>query len=57
MVHYRFRLEDRGPLTRLRLLIVGRGGRRMLSRSGKRLRRVLDEDAASERYAEIVPRR
>ncbi len=45
MVHYRFRLEDCGPLTRLRLLIVGPGARRMLSRSGKTLGRILDEDA------------
>jgi hypothetical protein len=29
----------------------------MLSRSGKRLRRILDEDAATERDAEFMPRR
>jgi uncharacterized protein YndB with AHSA1/START domain len=52
-VHYRFRLEDRRRLTRLRMLIVGPGGHRMLRRSGKGLRRILDEDAD----AEIVPRR
>lgn len=48
MVHYRFRLKDCGPLTRLRFLIIRPGGRRVLSRSGKTLRRVLDEDAATE---------
>ena len=47
LVHYRFRLEDCGPLTRLRLLFVGPGGRRMLTRAGGALRRVLDEDAAA----------
>jgi len=49
LVHYRVRLEDRGPLTRLRFLIIGPGGRRMLSRAGKKLRRILDEDTATER--------
>ncbi|MGH2993845.1 MAG: SRPBCC family protein [Solirubrobacterales bacterium] len=49
MVHYRFRLKDCGPLTRLRFLIIRPGGRRVLSRSGKTLRRILDEDAATER--------
>ena len=44
-VSYRFRLEGCGPLTRLRFLIVRRGGRRILSRSGRTLRRILDEDA------------
>ena len=47
IVHYRFRLEDRGPLTRLRFRIVTPGGRRMLSRDGKTLMRILDEDAAA----------
>jgi hypothetical protein len=46
-VHYRFRLGDCGPLTRLRFLFVRRGGRRMLTRAGGALRRVLDEDAAA----------
>jgi uncharacterized protein YndB with AHSA1/START domain len=49
MVHYRFRLKDCGSLTRLRFLIIRPGGRRVLSRSGKTLRRILDEDAATER--------
>jgi uncharacterized protein YndB with AHSA1/START domain len=48
-VDYRFRLEDRGPLTRLRARIIRPGGRRMLSRSGTTLRKILDEDAAIER--------
>jgi hypothetical protein len=48
MVLFRFRLDDCGPLTRLRFLIVRPGGRRVLSRSGKLLRRILDEDAAFE---------
>jgi hypothetical protein len=52
-VHYRFRLEDRGPLTRLRFLIVRPGGRRMLSRAGKTLRRILDEDGSTERQPVI----
>ena len=49
MVRYRYRLEDCGPLTRLRFRILRRGGRRMLTRSGKALRRALDEDAAADR--------
>jgi hypothetical protein len=49
IVHYRLRLEDRRPMTRLRFRIVGPGGRRMLIRAGTTLRRVLDEDAATER--------
>jgi hypothetical protein len=48
-VHYRFRLEGGGMLTRLRFLIIRPAGRTMLIRSGKRLRRILDEDAATER--------
>ena len=48
-VHYRFRLEDRRPLTRLRYRVVGPGGRRLLARSGKTLGRILDEDAAEQR--------
>ena len=48
-VDYRFRLEDCGPLTRLRFLLIRPGGRRMLSRSGRTLRKVLDEDAAADR--------
>jgi hypothetical protein len=47
-VDYRSRLEDCGPLTRLRFRIVRPGGGRMLTRSGKALRRVLDQDAATE---------
>ena len=35
-------------LTRLRFLITRPGGRRMLSRSGKTLRRILDEDDARQ---------
>ena len=46
-VNYRFRLEDRGLLTRLRFRIVRPGGRSVLSRSEKTLRRILDEDAAA----------
>jgi hypothetical protein len=45
-VHYRLRLENCGPLTRLRFLIVGPFARRLLKRSGRTLRRTLDEDAA-----------
>jgi uncharacterized protein YndB with AHSA1/START domain len=45
-VQYRFRLNDCGPVTRLRFLIVRPGGRRMLSRAGTTLREILDEDAA-----------
>ena len=48
-VHYRFRLQDCGPLTRLRFRIGRPGLRRMLSRSQKTLSRILDEDAATER--------
>jgi hypothetical protein len=48
-IHYRFRLEGGGPLTRLRLMIVRPGGRRVLRRSGSALGRVLDEDAVTER--------
>ncbi|MBK5115904.1 MAG: DUF2652 domain-containing protein [Thermoleophilia bacterium] len=47
MVHYRFRLQDCGPLTRLRFRIVRPLMRRVLSRSRKPLRRILDEDAAA----------
>ena len=53
LVHYRMRLEDCGPLTRLRSRIVRPGGRRMLTRSGKTLRRILDEDAGTERQPGI----
>jgi hypothetical protein len=52
-VHYRYRLEDCGPLTRLRFLILRPGGRRMLTRSGTTLRRILDEDAASKREPDL----
>ena len=45
-VDYRLRLEDCGPLTRLRYRILRRGAGRMLTRSGRTLRRILDEDAA-----------
>ena len=48
-VHYRYRLEDRGPLTRLRFRIIRPGGRRMLTQSGGTLGRILDEDAATSR--------
>lgn len=51
LVHYRFRLQNRGRLTRLRFLLVGPGGRRMLARAGQALRRVIDEDADSTRPA------
>jgi hypothetical protein len=47
MVHYRYRLEKRGLLPRLRFLILRPGARRMLSRSGNMLRKILDEDAIS----------
>lgn len=48
-VDYRLRLEDCGPLTRLRFRISRPAGRRVLSRSHKTLRRAIDEDAATER--------
>jgi uncharacterized protein YndB with AHSA1/START domain len=48
-VQYRSRLEDCGPLTRLRFRILRPAGRRLLSRSRKTLKRTLDEDAATER--------
>jgi hypothetical protein len=48
-VGYRFRLEDCGLLTRLRFRVFRPGGRRVLSRSQKALRKALDEDAATER--------
>ena len=44
-VDYRFRLEGGGPLTRLRFRIVRPPTRRVLSRAGTVLGRVLDEDA------------
>jgi uncharacterized protein YndB with AHSA1/START domain len=47
-MHYRVRLEECGPLTRLRFRILRPGGRRMLIRSGRTLRRILDEDAATD---------
>jgi hypothetical protein len=50
-VRYRSRLEECGPLTRLRFLILRPGGRRMLTRSGTTLRRILDQDAETERHA------
>jgi hypothetical protein len=46
-VQYRMRLEACGPLTRLRARIARPAGRRMLSRSQKTLRRILDEDVAT----------
>lgn len=46
VVTYRFRLEHRGRLTRLRFRVLRFGARRMLTRSGSTLRRILDEDAA-----------
>ena len=46
-VQYRSRLEGGGPLTRLRFRVLRPGGRRLLSRSGTTLRKVLDEDAAA----------
>jgi hypothetical protein len=48
-VHYRCRLDDCGPLTRLRSRILRPGFRRSLIRSGKTLRKILDEDAATGR--------
>ena len=48
-VDYRLRLEECGPLTRLRFRISRPAGRRVLSRSQKTLRRALDEDVATER--------
>jgi Protein of unknown function (DUF2652) len=48
-VQHRSRLEDCGPLTRLRFRILRPAGRRLLSRSRKTLKRTLDEDAATER--------
>ena len=48
-VDYRLRLEHGGPLTRLRFRILRPAGRRVLTRSEKALRKVLDEDAASAR--------
>jgi uncharacterized protein YndB with AHSA1/START domain len=45
-VDYRFRLEDCRPLTRFRFRVFRPGGRRVLSRSQKALRKALDEDAA-----------
>ena len=48
-VDYRFRLEDGGPLMRLRFRILRPAERRVLSRSQKALRRILDEDAAAVR--------
>jgi hypothetical protein len=45
IVHHRFRLEGCGPLTRLRFRIARPFGRRVLSRSGRELGRVLEEDA------------
>jgi uncharacterized protein YndB with AHSA1/START domain len=49
LVRYRVRLEDRRPLTRLRFVLTRPGGARMLTRSGDRLGKVLDEDAAGDR--------
>lgn len=48
-VNYRCRLEECGPLTRLRSRILRPGFRRSLIRAGKTLGRILDEDAATER--------
>ena len=44
MVNYRCRLDECGPVTRLRSRILRPGFRRSLIRSGKTLRRILDED-------------
>lgn len=49
-VDYRFRLaDDCGRLTRLRFRALRPGGRRLLSRSQRALRRALEEDAVGER--------
>jgi hypothetical protein len=48
-VQYRLRLEDCGPLARLRFRTVRPAARRVLSPSQKALRRLLDEDAATKR--------
>jgi uncharacterized protein YndB with AHSA1/START domain len=48
VVHYRSRLEDCGSLSRLRFLMIRPGVRRVLSRSARTLRRILDEDAARQ---------
>jgi hypothetical protein len=47
MVQFRFRLEDRRPLTRLRFRIIRRGGTKMLSRAARTLRAILDQDAVT----------
>jgi hypothetical protein len=49
-VRYRSRLEDCGALTRLRFRIIRPGGRRVLSRSGRTLRRILDEDTVTDAH-------
>jgi hypothetical protein len=46
-VDYRLRLEDGGPLRRLRFRALRPAWRRALTRSGRALRRALDEDAVS----------
>lgn len=48
-VSYRCRLDECGPLTRLRFRMLRSGFRRSLIRSGEKLSRVLAEDAAAER--------
>lgn len=48
-VQYRFRLTDRGPLMRLRFQIIRPATHKVLSRSGRTLRKTLDEDAATGR--------
>ena len=47
MAHYRCRLDECGPLTRLRFRTLRPGFRRSLIRSGKTLGRILHEDAAT----------
>jgi len=47
MAHYRCRLDQCGPLTRLRFRTLRPGFRRSLIRSGKTLGRILHEDAAT----------
>jgi hypothetical protein len=47
-VDYRYRLDDRGPFTRLRFRILRPGGRRMLHRSGRTLGMILAADARTQ---------
>ncbi|MEO6196950.1 MAG: hypothetical protein ABIP58_02470 [Dehalococcoidia bacterium] len=47
MIHYRYRLQDRGRLVRLRFGIMRPVIRRLFLRSGEVLRRVMQEDVAA----------